>query len=280
MALVTKGATAPAKGRVTLPALGSEVVGPAGDVDFMTSLARGLAVMRAFSERGASLTIADLSRRVGIPRAAVRRCLHTLELLGYVGSLERAFFLKPKVLTLGYAYFSADALGASVQPVLDRVSATVQESCSLAMLSGDDIVYVARATTSKRIMSIDISVGTRLPAHCTSMGRVLLAHLPPAELERSLARLKLKAFTPRTVTSRERLRQILRSVLRAGYALVDQELEIGLRSLAVPVRDLTGNVTAALNVGTQAARISAREMEMRLMPVLRAASEELTALRP
>lgn len=254
-----------------------ELRAPEGDGDFMTSLARGLAVIRGFSEQQVGLSIADLSRNVGIPRAAVRRCLHTLERLGFVASDGRDFFLMPKVLTLGYAYLSSNPLSAAAQPFLDRVSGLLEESCSLATLSGSEVVYVGRATTSKRIMSIDIAVGTRLPAYCTSMGRVLLAQLPPKELNGYFGRAKLPSFTPRTVTSPERLRQILDGVARAEYALVDQELEMGLRSIAVPVRDSGGHVVAAINVGTQAARVGLREMETRFLPVLREAVHALSA---
>jgi IclR family pca regulon transcriptional regulator len=243
----------------------------------MTSLARGLAVIAAFSERGRTFTIAELSRNVGFPRAAVRRCLHTLERLGYVGSHGPAFFLQPKVLGLGYAYLSSNDLVAAAQPVLDRLCAQVQEASSLAILSGAEIIYVARATMSRRIMSIDISVGTRLPAYASSMGRVLLAHLPPAELDERLARAKLVAYTDRTVTSREKLRQVLNGVRRHGFCIVDQELEIGLRSISVPVRDASGTVAAAINIGTQALSYGVREMEAKLLPPLRAAATEITS---
>jgi len=248
------------------------------DLNFMTSLARGLTVISAFSEQHQSFTIAELSRAVGFPRAAVRRCLYTLEQLGYAASDDQGFRLSPKILTLGYAYLSSNKLAWSAQPLLERLCGLVQEACSLATLSGNEIVYVARATMSKRIMSINISVGTRLPAHCTSMGRVLLSHLPPAELDAFLARAELRAFTERTVTFPEKLRQILNEVRRSGYCIVDQELEIGLRSIAVPVRDLAGRVTAAINVGTQAARFTVREMETKLLPPLRSAADELTSM--
>jgi IclR family pca regulon transcriptional regulator len=251
-----------------------------GDVNFMASLARGLEVIRAFSERGRRYTIADVSRIVAFPRAAVRRCLYTLEQLGYVGSDEQGFFLRPKILALGYAYISSNRLASSAQPLLERVCTLVQEACSLATLDGDEIVYVARATTGKRIMSIDISVGTRLPAYCTSMGRVLLAHLPPVELAAFLARAELRTLTDRTVGSRERLEQILTGVRSSDHCIVDQELEIGLRSIAVPVRDSTGRVFAAMNVGTQAARFGIREMESKLLPPLRSAAQELAVMLP
>lgn len=243
----------------------------------MTSLARGLAVLGAFSERGKSFTIAELSRSVGFPRAAVRRCLYTLEQLGYVGSQGSAFFLRPKVLGLGYAYLSSSDLVSAAQPVLDRLCEQVQEASSLATLSETEIIYVARATMSRRIMSIDISVGTRLPAYASSMGRVLLAHLPPEELDRRLASAELVAYTDHTVTSREKLRQIVSGVRRSGFCIVDQELEIGLRSISVPVRDASGAVTAAINIGTQALSYGVREMEAKLLPPLRAAATEITS---
>jgi len=274
----TRGKRPPRQKSERLENPASEIDALSGDLNFMTSLARGLAVISAFSAQSRSMTIAEVSRSVGIPRAAVRRCLYTLERLGYVASDEQRFSLKSKVLTLGYSYLSSSRLTASAQPFLDRVSGLVQESCSLATLSSDEIVYVARATTSKRIMSIDIAVGTRLPAYCTSMGRVLLAALAPGELDALLERTQLRAFTERSITSREKLRQVLLNVRRNGYALVDQELEIGLRSIAVPVRDGSGKVVAAMNVGTQAARLGIREMETKFLPALREAADELTAV--
>jgi IclR family pca regulon transcriptional regulator len=256
-----------------LPA--GEIEALTGDPDFMTSLARGLAVIRAFSRQGQNLTIAQVSHRTGLPRAAVRRCLHTLARLGYVGSHERNFSLRPKILSLGYAYLSSTPLTVSAQPFLDRVSAAVHESCSLAILDEDEILYVVRSTSSKRIMSVDLSVGSRLPSYCTSMGRVLLAHLPAAELDQYFARIKLRAYTEKTITSREKLRQVLDNVRRSGFAMVDQELEIGLRSIAVPVKTTAGRVVAAMNVSAQAARITGREMESRFLPALRAAANDL-----
>lgn len=257
---------------------GMELAEYAGDSNFMASLARGLLVLEALSARGGSMSVAEVSRTISIPRAAVRRCLYTLDKLGYVEPDARGFALGPKILSLGHTYSSSSQLTLAAQPLLDRVSAEVQESCSLATLSGDEIVYVARSAASQRIMSIDISVGSRLSAFCTSMGRVLLAHLPSEQRQARLERAKLIAFTERTVTSREKLRQILNAVKRGGFAVVDQELEIGLRSIAVPVRDSAGRVTAAMNVGTQAARFSLRDLESKLLPPLRKAADELSAL--
>lgn len=249
-----------------------------GDPDFMTSLARGLAVIRAFSQHQRDQTIAQISAHTGITRAAVRRCLHTLGKLGYVAAADRRYSLRPKILSLGHAYLTSTPMSAAAQRFLDQVSATVQESSSLAVLDEEDIIYVVRSTASTRIMSIDLHPGSRLPAYCTSMGRVLLAHLPPPELKAFLAHAKLTSRTERTVTSKEKLLQVLGHVRRAGYAIVDQELEIGLRSIAVPVVDSAGNVLAAMNVGTHAARVPIRELESRILPPLRNAAVDLGLL--
>lgn len=252
-----------------------EIEALSGDPSFMTSLARGIAVIRAFSERKRSLTIAQISQKTGIPRAAVRRCLYTLGQLGYVSSDSRNFSLLPKVLSLGHAYLAATPLPVLAQPFLDRVRDTLHEACSLAILDAEEILYVARAASTTRIMSVDLSVGSRLPAYCTSMGRAILAYQPAAELERYLATVELRPRTGRTISTRARLIEALEQVRACGYALVDQELELGLRSLAVPVRDLSGRVVAAMNVSVGASRCSPPEMEAQFLPVLLAASAEL-----
>ncbi len=245
----------------------------------MASLARGLAVIRAFAQQRTRLSTAQLSLRTGIPRAAVRRVLYTLCALGYAGTEDgRTFLLHPQILALGYAYLSSMPLAASAQPLLDHVSRTIHESCSMSVLDGDDILYVARASTSQRIMSIDLGIGSRLPAYCTSMGRVLLANLAPTDLAAYLRRVKLLPLTPRTELSKDALAGILQTIRTKGYAVVDQELEIGLRSIAVPVVASEGRVAAALNVGTQAARVTISEMEKRFLPVLRAAARDLGML--
>lgn len=247
----------------------------AGDPNFMASLARGLAVIRAFSEQRRHLTIAQLSQRTGIPRAAVRRCLYTLGRLGYVASEDaRAYALRPSILTLGHAYLSSTPLATAVQPLLDGITRELHESSSMAVLDGDDILYIARSSTNARVMSIDLGIGSRLPAYCTSMGRVLLSGLAPAELRAYLARAKLTRRTPRTVDAPEALVAVLKAVRRDRYAIVDQELEIGLRSIAVPVVDRDSRTVAAINVGTHSSRVSMAEMESRFLPLLRSASRE------
>jgi IclR family pca regulon transcriptional regulator len=249
------------------------------DPSFMTSLARGLAVVQAFSDSRKPQTIANISQKTGIPRAAVRRCLHTLRELGYVDAELNNFSLRPKVLTLGYSYLSSTPLTVSAQPYLNEISRTLNESSSMAVLDDGEVLYVARAATS-RVMSVALNTGSRLPAYCTSLGRVMLAHLPPDQLEQYLAKTKLRAMTENTVVNQKRLREILADVRREGYAINDEELELGLRSIAVPVRGASGQVLAALNVGAQAARVSVKQLEKEFLPVLLRGAQELAILLP
>tara|TARA_Y100001947_G_scaffold8203_1_gene6358 strand:+ start:20 stop:829 length:810 start_codon:yes stop_codon:yes gene_type:complete len=247
-----------------------------GDPNFMTSLARGLAVIHAFQERKRHLTIAQISHRTEIPRAAVRRCLHTLMKLGYVTTDGRTYSLLPKVLTLGHAYLSSTPLAVTAQPILDRLSEQLHEACSMATLEGDEVLYVARSATPQRLISVDLSVGSRLPAYCTSMGRILLAALDDAALDEYLDRADLQIKTSRTLHTPEALRESIKEIRRQGWVIIDQELEVGLRSLAVPLKDSAGQVLAALNVGTHAGRVSRQELETRFLPVLLEASRELS----
>ncbi|MDT4818778.1 Pca regulon regulatory protein [compost metagenome] len=270
--------------RATLPPLAPPIIAsPAkrieaftGDPNFMTSLARGLAVIHAFQERKRHLTIAQISHRTEIPRAAVRRCLHTLMKLGYVTTDGRTYSLLPKVLTLGHAYLSSTPLAVTAQPILDRLSIQLHEACSMATLEGDEILYIARSATPNRLISVDLSVGSRLPAYCTSMGRILLAALDDAALDDYLEHADLQVKTSRTVHTREGLRESIDEIRRQGWVIIDQELEMGLRSVAVPVRDSAGQVLAALNVGTHVGRVSRQELETRFLPALLEASKDLS----
>ena len=249
-----------------------------GDPNFMTSLARGLLVIQAFSEPQLHLSISQLSKRTGLSRASVRRCLHTLSKLGFAGTDdERNFHLRPRVLTLGHAYLSSTPVASAAQPILEHLSHILNESCSIALLDGIDVVYVARANVT-RIMAIDLGVGTRLPAFCTSMGRVLLAHLSPEEVESVLVRVAFTRYTERTVTSAEKLRQALATVRKEGYAIIDEELELGLRSMGVPVLNAAGRAVAAISVEAHFQRVSLQDMQTRFLPYLRAAAKELSLL--
>ncbi|MGF1664319.1 MAG: IclR family transcriptional regulator C-terminal domain-containing protein [Kineosporiaceae bacterium] len=239
------------------------------------SLARGLAVIRAFGADRPEMSVSDVARATGLTRAAARRFLHTLVDLGYVGTDGRLFSLRPRVLELGYAYVSSLPLPSLALPHLERLTEQVGESSSVSVLDGDDIVYVARVAIHK-IMTVAISVGTRFPAYATSMGRVLLADLEPARLADYLARVSPESLTPRTVTDPARLRAILEEVRAQGHALVDQELEAGLRSVAVPVRDRAGAVVAAMNVSAPVTRGDAAAIRAELLPALTAAAAVLS----
>ncbi len=216
-------------------------------LESVQSMARGLAVIKAFDRSHPRMTLSEVARRTDLTRATARRFLHTLISLGYADTDGREFWLRPKILELGYAYLSSLTLPEVAASHLRALAEQVDESASVCVLDGTDIVYVARVPT-RRIMTVSISVGTRFPAFATSMGRVLLAALPAPEAAEMLARDELKPLTRNTITSPEELLAELERVRAQGWALVDQELEIGLRSIAVPVRDAHGAVVAAMNV--------------------------------
>jgi IclR family transcriptional regulator, pca regulon regulatory protein len=241
---------------------------------FVQSLERGLAVIRAFGEEAPEMTLSEVAGRTGLTRAAARRFLLTLTDLGYVRTDGRRFALSPRVLELGYAYLSSLSLPEIAEPHLERLVAEVRESSSVSVLDGDDIVYVARVPTS-RIMRVAINVGTRFPAHATSMGRVQLATLPDAELDAYLARAELRPLTSHTLTEPDALRAELARIRAQGWALVDQELEEGLRSVAAPIRDRTGRVVAAVNVSAHASRASRDTVRRVLLPPLLATAERI-----
>ncbi len=246
------------------------------DGDFVQSFERGLAVIRAFGPERASLTLSEVAQHTGMTRAAARRFLLTLRSLGYVHFDGRAFSLRPRVLELGYAYLSSLPLGELATPHMRALVQQLHESSSTSVLDDDDIVYVARVPT-KRIMSINLVVGTRLPAYPTSMGRVLLAGLAPAELDAYLDRVTLEPITARTVTSASELRRIVDKVRTQGFAMVDQELEQGVRSVAAPLHDASGTVVAALNVSAHAARTSLDTLRDTFLPAVRATAALIDA---
>lgn len=238
--------------------------------DFVQSLERGLAVIRAFDADNRELSLSEVARAAGLTRAAARRFLLTLVKLGYVHFADGRFSLRPRVLELGYAYLSSLTLPEVAQPHMEELVAKVNESSSISVLDDLEIVYVVRVPT-RRIMSITLSVGTRLPAYATSMGRVLLAYLPEDELEERLSRVEIRPLTARTVSSKDELRAILAATRKQGYAATDQELEEGLRSLAVPIRDASGDVIAALNVSVHASRASMAVLRRDFLPCARQA---------
>lgn len=241
---------------------------------YVRSLARGLSVIRAFSEDRPELTLAEVARETGLTRSAARRSLLTLVEIGYVAVDERSFRLTPRVLELGYAYLSSSGLPELAQPHLEQLSATIGESSSVSVLDGNEVVYVARVATS-RIMRVNIAIGTRFPAWVTSMGRALLSGHDDQTLREVLETSDRDQLTPSTVTDIDDLVTIVREVEQLGYALVDEEFELGLRSIAVPIRDHAGTVIAAMNVSTHAARVSVDQALETYLPAL---EEEARAL--
>ncbi|MFC0864205.1 IclR family transcriptional regulator C-terminal domain-containing protein [Sphaerimonospora cavernae] len=244
--------------------------------EYVQSLARGLAVIRAFDATEPELTLSEVARKTGLTRATARRFLLTLTDLGYVRTDGRLFSLSPRVLELGYAYLSSLSLPEVALPHLERLVTEVHESASVCVLDDTDIVYVARVPTA-RIMRVTIAIGTRFPAYCTSMGRVLLAWLPPGELEAHLTRAPLGRLTSHTTTSPVTLRAELERVRAQGWALVDQELEEGLRSIAAPIRDRTGRVAAAVNVSSHVGRTTLESARRDLLPPLLATAARIEA---
>jgi IclR family pca regulon transcriptional regulator len=249
------------------------------DSDFVQSLERGLAVICAFDRDHSELTLSEVAASTGVTRATARRFLLTLVRLGYVRSDGKFFSLTPRVMELGYAYLSSLSLPEVAAPHLERLVEEVHESSSMSVLDGDDIVYVARVPMA-RIMTVAINVGTRFPAYATSMGRVLLAGLPEKVLEEYLGRVTLRRLAARTTTSLDPLRAERPRVRAQGFALVDQELEEGLRAVAAPIRDRSGRVVAAINVSTHASRTPLEMMRRKLLPPLLATAARISADLP
>jgi IclR family pca regulon transcriptional regulator len=244
------------------------------ETDFVSGFARGLKVIEAFGETHRRLSIAEAAKLTALDRATVRRSLLTLSELGYADYDGKFFTLTPKILRLGHAYLAATPLPAIIQPHLDQLSERAGQSASASVLDGTEIVYIARAS-QRRVMSINLTPGSRLPAFCASMGRVLLAALPEAEARAILAQTELKPNTPNTKTDPEVLIAEFHRVRDQGYALIDQELEIGLCSIAVPVENDRGQMVAAVNIGAPAALVPASEMVERYLPLLRETQKAL-----
>ena len=243
---------------------------PVASDQYVQSLARGLAVIRAFDTDHPKMTLTEVAARTDLTRATARRFLYTLVELGYVRTDGKTFALTAKVLQLGYAYLSGLSLPQLAQPHLEELSLQLGESTSAAVLEGADIAYIARVAT-RRIMTVGITVGTRFPAYATSMGRVLLAALPPARLEEYLARADIRPLTPHAIGTREGLLAELATVRAQGWCLLNQELELGLMSVAAPVHDGPKTV-AAINVSLQAQSVAARPDPEAYLDSVRAAT--------
>jgi IclR family pca regulon transcriptional regulator len=247
--------------------------------EFVRALAKGLSVIEAFDGQAPAMTLSEVAKRTSLSRGTARRLLHTLVELGYVGFDGKLFSLRPRVLNLGFAFLYSHNVWQLAQPYMVEVVEKLHESCSIAVLDGTDIVYVARVPTSERIMSINLGLGTRLPAFHTSMGRAMLAYRPPAEVQTLLKRISpLRQYTPKTITDTRELLAELEQVRKQGWAMIDQELEVGLRSLAVPIFDFNHCAVAALNIGTQASRWTVSALQKDALPVLRAAAQSVNVL--
>jgi IclR family pca regulon transcriptional regulator len=244
--------------------------------DFSESLSRGLQIITTFGPSARALTLSDVARRVDLPRATARRSLLTLAQLGFVQEESRLFSLTPRVLELAVAYLSASPAAAILQPCCERLAAECGDTFSVAALDGEHAVMVAYATP--RRMYVDASgIGLRLPAYCSAVGRVLVAGLPSADREKFLKQLRPKAITERTVTNKMRIRSILEQVAADGFAIAEEEAELGFRSLAVPVWRAGGTVAFALNTGMHVDRGSADSLRDKYLPRLRAAAQLLSA---
>lgn len=242
--------------------------------DHVQSLGRGLSIMKIFSAENPKLTLSEVAELTGYTRATARRFLLTLEALNYVGSTQRHFFLKSQVLTLGYAYLSSFSLVSIAQMHLEELSADLRESCSASVLEGENVIYVCRASAN-RIMTINLAVGTQLPSYCTSMGRVLLASMQPAELDSYFRTAKLEKLTSKTVTDETKLRAIIDEVRTSGYSMVSEELEEGLESVSIPIHGKDGKVLAAANISAHASRVSIEKLENEFLPKLRNCVKEI-----
>jgi IclR family pca regulon transcriptional regulator len=243
--------------------------------DFSEALARGLGVIGAFDEQRRQMTLSDVARAVDLPRATVRRSLATLVALGYLEADGRLFRLTPRILKLAIAYLSSDPVPAILQPVCERLCRQVGASCSVAVRDGEEAVMIARAVPA-RPASVGLGVGYRLPVFCSALGRVLASAMPDAELDAFLVELKPVRFTRQTVVSKPEIRRLILDVRKKGYALADQEAEIGIRSIAVPVVRFDGRAVAALNIGVPPEQVSAKAMIADYLPLL---LKEATALK-
>jgi IclR family pca regulon transcriptional regulator len=248
-----------------------------GATDFIESLDRGLRVLELFGGGQQPMTLSDLAKAADLPRATARRILFTFERAGFVESDGKLFGLTPRVLVLASSYLASNHVVSVLQPVLDRLSSDAQEISSMAILDGNDVVFIARASPT-RIFSAGIDVGYRLPAFCTSVGRVLLSRLPDAELIAALDKMDLAPLTPFTVTDRKLLLKAIAADRAQGYSLVDREAEPGFRSISVPVRRYDGAVVAAINMGAHVDRVSATEMVERFLPRLRDAAASVKSM--
>jgi IclR family pca regulon transcriptional regulator len=246
------------------------------DKEYMATLAKGLSVLRLFGEERPTMTLSEAAAVAGLSRATARRILRTLVDLGYVAQDGRSFALAPRILEIGYRYLSSQSWIDRALPLMKAISEQLHESCSASILQGAEIVYVARVPT-QRIMSTVLAVGSRLPAFHTSMGRIQLGFLDEAEIWRRLHSVRIEPYTPATITDLKALTERVQEDRRQGFSIVDEELERGLRSIAVPLVSRGGRCVAALNVSAHSSRTTRNEMRERYLPALRGLAQEISA---
>ena len=244
------------------------------DKEFMATLAKGLDVLGCFGRQRPAMTLSEAALAANVSRATARRILRTLAELGYVEQRGRQFSLSPNILRLGFAYLATQSWIERAVPLMKELSERLGESCSAAILQGAEVVYVARVPT-RRIMSVGISVGSRLPAFHTAVGRVQLGFLDPSEVWRRLKSLRIEPMTPSTITDPQALFDRVRDDHAQGFSIVDEELERGLRAIAVPILDRQGEVVAGLNLSTHSTRTTRNEMREKFLPELRAVAEQI-----
>ena len=242
--------------------------------DHVGSLERGLAVMEILARHSSGMTLTEMAEEAGLTRAGARRFLLTLVASGYATQDGRMFSLSPRLLTVARTWLGGGSLWSFAAPIMRTVAAQLNEACSAAILSGQDVVYVARIP-GRRILSVSLDIGTRLPAYCTSMGRMLLAGLAPENLDKFLRQATIERRTPKTITDIRLLAEAIGKAKANGFVIVDEELELGLRSIAVPIRDRAEHTVAAINVSTQSARFSVAEMEREILPALLEARQRI-----
>jgi IclR family pca regulon transcriptional regulator len=248
----------------------AEASGP----EFLEALARGLRVIETFNQDRKQLTLSDIAKLVDLPRASVRRTLHTLVQLGYAEMDDRMFRLRPRVLTLARAYLQSNAVSDIVQPALEILSEQTGESCSAAVLDGEDVTMIAHASP-QRVLPVSAQIGFRLPAIATALGRVLLAALDDRDLDKFLSHLRPEKITKFTVTDKAQLRKAILDIRKTGYAVADQEVEVGFRSIALPLKKPDGRVIAALNIGVHSERTPLKALHSHFFPNLQALADEL-----
>lgn len=262
---------------MSCPALHDSVQLAAGSRDFVETFAKGLAVIQAFSETSPALTVSDVAQRTGLSRAAARRFLLTLETLGFAQRLDgRTFALTARVLQLGNAYLSSMPMWQFAEPVLSQIVEDIGETCSISVLDDTEVVYVLRIPVH-RILDRISTVGSRLPAYCTSMGRLLLAHLPPILIDAYFERTPLLPYTARTVTDEQALRTQFQTIRRQGYAWLKGEMSLDLNGLAVPIHDRHGRVMAALNVSIRRPDVDPEHLLHTIVPYMRRAAQQISS---